>query len=114
MKLRKLSIHAVLIGTTLPAEGSLERRIGAHPDIDLVESFTTREDAHEGVDELLSRRVFYALLDDVDAREGLKHSFLAEIVSQKARRRFASLRRRVYTRTWLAILLHFDHGGAES
>jgi hypothetical protein len=75
-----------LIGTTLPAEGSLERRIGAHPDIDLVESFTTREDAHEGVDELLSRRVFYALLDDVDAREGLKHSFLAEIVSQKAQR----------------------------
>src|SRR5215217_376853 len=72
MKLRKLSIHAVLIGTTLLAEGSLERRIGAHPDIDLVESFTTREDAHEGVDELLSRRVFYALLDDVDAREGLR------------------------------------------
>jgi hypothetical protein len=50
------------------------------------------KDAHQRVEELLSRRVFYALLGDADAREGLEDSFLAEIVSQQAQRLEGGLR----------------------
>ena len=62
-----------LIGTAIPSEGSLKRRIRAHPDVRLVESFTARKDAHQRVDELLLGSVFYALLDDVDATERLEY-----------------------------------------
>src|SRR5215208_5465303 len=41
-----------LIGTAIPPEGPLKRHIRAHPAVDLVESFTARKDAHEGVEEL--------------------------------------------------------------
>jgi hypothetical protein len=61
-----------LVGHTLPPEGSLQRQVRTQPDIDLVESLTAREDAHEGVDELLRGRVLERLLGDVDAGKGLQ------------------------------------------